>query len=226
MSDPLKIALVGATGLIGQAFIRACVGRDDVALTAIARREVPLPDGARMHVRLAETSAWPDVLTDIAPDILVCALGSTWKKSGKDADAFRAIDHDLVVATGRAAHDAGASRMITVSSVGADAASRSFYLRTKGMAEDALGKIGFQRLDILRPGLLRGARSNDPRLGERLAIIASPITDLMLHGKARKFRSVRDAEVAEAALALAMTKAAGRFVHDNDAIHRAAMRLR
>ena len=218
--------MIGATGLIGRAFMQSCVGRDDIDLVAIARNETPLPHGARMHLRLAQTDQWRDVIAEVQPDVLVCALGSTWKKSGKDENTFRSVDHDLVIESARAAHDAGTTHMVTVSAVGADARSKSFYMRTKGEAEAALSKVGFKRLDILQPGLLRGARSNDRRAGERAAIIASPLTDLMLQGKFRRFRSIADTEVADAALELALTKAAGRFTHDNDGIHRAAMRLR
>ena len=116
-------------------------------------------------------------------------------------------------------------RMIAVSSVGADRASKTFYLRVKGEVGRDLAKGGFKRLDILRPGLLKGQRSSDRRLGERAAIIASPVADLLLHGKFRQYRSIPAQVVAEGILALALKTTQGRFVHDNDAIRRAARGL-
>jgi hypothetical protein len=86
-------------------------------------------------------------------------------------------------------------------------------------------KLRFRRLDILRPGLLRGARANDPRPLERLAMLASPLADLLLQGDRKRYRSIDARSVAAAALQLAREKAAGRFVHENDAILRAARRL-
>ena len=55
--------------------------------------------------------------------------------------------------------------------------SKAFYLRVKGEVEAALTKLKFRRLDILRPGLLRGRRSDDRRPLERLAMLASPLSD-------------------------------------------------
>lgn len=222
MSNPLRIAIVGATGLIGRTLIERSVGREDIRILAIARREMKLPVGARMEMILADPAEWGSVLAETKPDVLVSALGTTWAKAGKDERAFRAVDQELVLNTARAARENGVTRMIAVSSVGADTAAKNFYLRVKGEVERDLLKLGFDRLDILRPGLLRGARENDRRLGERLGIALSPLLDLALHGKYRKFRSVSADMVADGILALARRKPAGKFVHDGDGIARAA----
>lgn len=225
MSEPMRIALVGATGLIGHSLIELVSGREDVRLAGIARRETTLPKGARMEMFIADPDRWGDVIADLRPEVLVCALGTTWKKAGKNEAAFRAVDHDLVLQTARAAAECGVERMVSISSVGADAQAKNFYLRVKGETERGLMKIGFSRLDILRPGLLRGQRSGDRRALERLGILFSPVTDLFLRGKARQYRSVSAETVAEAVLALALRKAAGKFKHDNDGISRAARSL-
>jgi hypothetical protein len=83
----------------------------------------------------------------------------------------------------------------------------------------------FHRLDMLRPGLLRGPRSRDRRPGERLAIVFSPILDLFLAGERRRLRSIDARRVAHAALQAAREKAQGTFVHENDAIARLERRL-
>ncbi|WP_284124764.1 NAD(P)H-binding protein [Parerythrobacter aestuarii] len=225
MPKPVRIALVGATGLVGQEVLRLAVGREDLRIIGIARREVPLPPGARMEVFVAEPTKWGDVLEAVKPDALICALGTTIKQVGGDQDAFKAVDLDLVVDSAKAAKVAGVDRMVAISSVGADRHSKNFYLRVKGEAETQLSKVGLTRLDILRPGLLKGRRTGDNRTGEGLAKIASPITDLLLHGQMRKFRSIKAEIVAQAALALAMRRTRGRYSHDNDAIHRAASML-
>lgn len=225
MSNALSIAIVGATGLIGRTLIERSVGREDVRLLAVARREMKLPVGAKMEMVVADPQEWGTVFDRVRPDVLVSALGTTWSKVGKDEAAFRAVDQHLVLDTAQAAKASGVTRMIAVSSVGADAASKNFYLRVKGEVERDLMKSGFDRLDILRPGLLRGSRQNDPRLAESLGAIVSPVMDLMLQGKYRKYRSVTAEIAADCILALALKKAAGRFVHDSDGIARAAHSL-
>ena len=119
----------------------------------------------------------------------------------------------------------GIGHMIMVSSVGADRASRNFYLRVKGETEDALAKVGLARLDILRPGLIRGPRQ-ERRPAEHIARLASPLTDLLLHGGFRRYRSMKADTLADAVFALAREKARGRFVHEYDAIRYAIRRAR
>ncbi|MFZ1742008.1 MAG: NAD(P)H-binding protein [Pontixanthobacter sp.] len=224
MSKPLRVAIVGATGLIGRSIIEQALGREDIRLLAIARREIKLPKGSAMEMVVASPGKWGDVLARVKPQVLVNALGTTIKKVGSE-DAFRAVDQQLVVQTARAALENGVTRMISVSSVGADAYSKNFYLKVKGEVERDLLKIGFGRLDILRPGLLRGERLDDPRLAERTGMILSPLADLMMHGKFRKYRSISAKQIADAILALSMRKAAGKFFHEHDALIRAAHSL-
>ncbi|MBX7513236.1 NAD(P)H-binding protein [Qipengyuania sp. GH38] len=223
--DALRLCLIGATGLIGGKVMEESIGREDVRLSAIARREAKLPRGIRMELFVAEPAKWGEVLEAIRPKAVICALGTTWKKAGEDEDAFRAVDQHLVLDTARAAREQGVDRFIAISSVGADTASKNFYLRVKGETERELTKLRFNRLDILRPGLLRGKRENDRRIGERIGIAAAPVANLLLHGKYRQYRAIEAETVAQAAIALAKSAARGRFVHDNDGIIRAAKRL-
>lgn len=226
MSEPLRLTLVGATGLVGGEAIAAAVGRANIRLNAVTRREIAFPPGARMEAVLAEPPEWPSAIAATVPQVFACALGTTWRQAGKSEDAFRAVDQRLVLDSARAAHAAGATRAVLVSSTGADRHAKPFYLRVKGEVEQAMAEIGFARLDILRPGLLRGARGGDRRILERFGILASPLTDLLLHGQYRRYRSVPARMVAEAMLELAGETARGRFTHDNDAIRRVALRFR
>lgn len=223
MSKPIRIVLVGATGLIGMTLIRMAVHRPDIRIIAVSRREIALPPGARMEVLIADPENWDDAIAAANADVLVCALGTTWKKAGKDEAAFRAVDQDLVVACGRAAKAAGIRQMIAISSVGADAMAKNFYLKVKGETEQLLGKIGLQRLDVIRPGLLRGPRE-ELRPAERIGMIVSPLIDLVLHGEYRRYRSVHAETIVDAILGLIREKMAGRFVFEHDGILRAARR--
>lgn len=225
MSETIRIALVGSTGLIGRTIMQTCVGREDLRLTAIARREAKLPEGARMEMFVAEPAQWGEVIEAVRPRAIICALGTTMKKAGGDEAAFRAVDQYLVMQVAEAARKHDVERFVHVSSIGADFASKNFYLRVKGEVERDLTKLRFGRLDILRPGLLLGSREGDMRPAERLGILAAPIANLVLHGSYRQYRGVSAKTVADAALALAKRNARGRFVHDHDAILRAAKSL-
>ncbi len=222
MSDPVRILLLGGSGLVGRCVLEQAVGRGNVRLVGLARREVALPPGARMEVHLAPVAGWAQEVATIAPSHVICALGTTIRKERGDQAAFVAVDRDLVLEVARLAKAAGARGFAVVSSVGADPAAKSFYLRTKGEMEAGLARIGFDRLDVLRPGLLRGARSGDARPLERIAGIVAPLADLVLLGEQRRYRSIRAVDVAAAALQAVCEKAAGRFVHQHDGIARLA----
>ncbi len=225
MSDLCRrICLVGGNGLIGKAFIKASIGCENIRLVALSRREFSLPDAARMEIIVADSDGWHEAIIQIAPNVVVCALGTTRAKTGGDEAAFRAIDHDFVVQIAKSAKDAGARHFILISSIGANANAQNFYLRVKGEVEAAVSKLGIARVDIIQPGLLRGKRE-ERRIWECLAMQISPLFNLLLFGKYRQYRAISAAMVAKAIIGLTREKAAGKFFHTYDSIIRAANRV-
>ncbi|QJQ33296.1 NAD-dependent dehydratase [Sphingomonas lacunae] len=209
MTDML---LIGATGMVGSAVIAEAGG---APLHVLARHSPPGVDVSRVTISPSED--WPAAIATLAPRILISALGTTIAQAGSQA-AFRAVDHDLVLTAAGAARAAGTRHMIAVSSVGASAASRNFYLSTKGQVEDELAALGFDRVDLLRPGLLMGDRQGPRRTGEAMAMLLAPLTDALMQGPLRRYRSVRASAVARAILTLAATGGTGVHVHEHDAI--------
>jgi uncharacterized protein YbjT (DUF2867 family) len=114
--------------------------------------------------------------------------------------AFRAVDHDAVLAFASAAKKAGVQRFLVVTALGSDARSRVFYNRVKGETEEALKAMGFESLVILQPSLLLGERA-ESRPGERAAIIASRVLAPLLRPLAS--RPIEARTVARAMVALA-----------------------
>lgn len=205
--------IVGATGMVGRAVIDHF---GSAPVTVLARRAV---EGLASHHRelVAPSEGWGDIIAAERPAVLISCLGTTIRQAGSQA-AFRAVDHDLVLAAARGARAGGVRHLIAVSSVGAAARSGNFYLRTKGETEDDLAALGFDRLDLLRPGLLRGDRPGPQRLAEGLATIAAPLTDALLHGSFRRYRSISADSVAAAIVRLAGLAGSGVYIHENDAI--------
>ena len=146
-------------------------------------------------------------------DACVCALGTTIRQAGS-REAFLAVDRDLVIRVATIARTLGATRMVLVSSVGASAQSDNFYLRVKGETERALGELGFERLDLLRPGLLLGERS-EKRAAEQWGQRLAPLFNPLLRGALRRYRAIAAADVAAAAVAVLSQGAGGRHVHEN-----------
>lgn len=224
VQDKRRILLIGATGLIGRSVIARTPDMPEIALQGLARREMTFPEGTRMELVLADSEDWGGVIATLAPDAIICALGTTRSKAGGN-EAFREVDYDLTLAVARAAKDAEICSFVCISSVGADTASRSFYLRTKAEVERDLKALRFTRLDVLRPGLLRGSRQADMRPLEGFGRMLAPLTDLFLQGERVKYRSIKAETVAAAALQCTAEKPAGQFVHEYEAINRLAYRF-
>lgn len=164
------VMVAGATGLVGREVLAALsADRRLRAIHVIGRRAPDLQD-ARIDFHPVDFAQLP-VLPPV--DALYIALGTTIKVAGSRA-AFRAVDHDAVLAVARQARQAGATRLAVVSAMGADAHSRVFYNQVKGETEQALRTLGFDTLVIARPSLLDGNRAalaQAPRLGERLGLL-------------------------------------------------------
>lgn len=203
-----SIVMIGATGLIG-GMTAELLSRNGHEVHSLARR----PAGLRGEI-VASAREWPRIVRGLRGDVGLSAIGTTMRIAGSEA-AFCSVDFDIAVSFAAAARDAGIRHMITISSVGANPGSRNFYLRTKGEMESALEALGFDRLDVLRPGLLRGERGPERRLGERLGILASGVVDPLLRGRLAKYASI-DARIVAAAIAeVARAETPGLFVHHN-----------
>ncbi len=208
----MRIAVIGATGLVGSRLVPLLREHDVLLLT---RR----PSGFRgVEERVAQAQDWPAILVGERLDAAVSAIGSTWRKAGSWA-VFEQVDRFTVVDFAKAALAAGAKQMLSVSSVGADPKSVAEYLALKGRVDDDLSGLGFERVDLLRPGLLRGPRGGDRRLKERLGIALSPLTNLFLRDR---FAAIDAVQVAKAAAALLGAGERGTFVHENREIRRLA----
>jgi uncharacterized protein YbjT (DUF2867 family) len=106
----------------------------------------------------------------------------------------------------------GARQFILVSSAGAG--GPGFYLQTKGAAEDAVRNLGFDRVDLIRPGFLLGQRAERrvwEAIGQRLFAWLSPV----LVGSLSRYGAIGADTVADAIVALAGREGAGVYVHHN-----------
>ncbi len=208
--------IAGASGLIGQQAAEA-LARTGAEVHAILRRKsVHLSANIIQHTGASDR--WPTAVAKLGCDVAISCLGTTMRLAGSQ-EAFRAVDHDLVLAFAKAARNSGARHMICVSSVGAMPASSSFYLRTKAATEESLRALEFDRLDILRPGLLTGGSRAQSRPGESIGIMLAPITDVLMFGPLSKYRSTPSVNVAKAIARLAGSEGHGQFIHENSSIN-------
>jgi uncharacterized protein YbjT (DUF2867 family) len=205
--------VLGASGLVGGFCLKALVDDPDYTrVLTFGRRELPSQmTRAKVTQRVADLGSLSAEDFHGAQDVF-SALGTTIRKAGSEA-AFRHVDLELPLRAAQVALQAEAEQFVVVSSVGADPASKNFYLRTKGELEQELVKLPFRALHILRPSLLTGKRQ-EFRLGESLAITAAPLLDLLTLGRLRRYHSIKAEAVGKAMEGAAKQGKSGVFVYE------------
>lgn len=197
MKQQTKTALLlGATGLVGGHLLRQLLENPHYdRVVTLSRRPVDL-----QHPKLTQAILdfdHPDASL-IKGDDLYCALGTTLKKAGSKEAQYR-IDCTYPAEIGRLAKQNGTQQFLLVSSVGADARSSNFYLKTKGELEEKIRDLGFGHFVAARPSFLLGERS-EFRPGEKIGIgIARLLAPLI----PRRYRGIEAEKVARALIRLA-----------------------
>jgi len=204
------IAMIGGTGLVGRKLARRLAAWDDVRLTSFVRREPAAPYERSVDFE-GLLHGGGDLLDVERVDVAISCLGTTMKAAGSKG-AFRRVDYDYVYAFARAMRRLGARQFILVSSVGASRRSSSYYLALKAQIESAVRRMGFERVDIVRPGLLIGRRV-ELRPAERMAMTMAALLKPVLRGRAGRYRAIEATKVAAAIDALAGQERTGSFIH-------------
>ena len=149
--------LLGASGLVGGYCLQTLLADSQYArIVLLGRRELV----AARHPRLTQKLVDFDALTqsDFADaDEVFCALGTTMRKAGSE-QGFHRVDVDYPLSAAKLSRQAGVTQFLLVSSVGADAVAKNFYLKTKGELEQEIDKQGFKAFHVFRPSLLLGKR--------------------------------------------------------------------
>jgi uncharacterized protein YbjT (DUF2867 family) len=185
-SDRPSVIVAGSTGLVGRELIKRLLGDKQTGMVhALMRREPPnFAESRRLLKHVVDFTQLPPL--PVAHECYI-ALGTTIKDAGSET-AFRAVDLDAVRAVAEAARTAGVLRLALVSALGANAESTVFYNRIKGLAEEAVAGLGFERVVIARPSLLVGNRD---AIGQRmrpmervvLAVRGGPCVGAQLAGR-------------------------------------------
>lgn len=177
MASPMKLLLVGATGLVGRHVLTLALADPRVeAVIAPTRRALTA------HPKLCNPQVDFDRLPQDADwwqaDAVICALGTTMRTAGSE-EAFRRVDFNYPLTVARLARAHGTPTYVLNSAIGANASSRFFYNRVKGELEQALTGQGFESLTFVRPGVIGGHR-DELRLGERMMVMGLTLTGPLL----------------------------------------------
>ncbi len=193
-----KTAVVfGATGLVGETLVNLLISNEDYAkIIQVIRKESNDVHPKVQSIVLADYSKLHQYKIMLAADDFFCCVGTTIKKAGSK-EAFKNVDLKIPEYIAHLAEELSVPNLVIVSSIGANAASGNFYLRTKGEMEASVKSIYHGNLKFMRPSLLIGNRK-EFRFTERISVIMMKLLDWTMVGPLRKYRGIHVSKVAAA----------------------------
>ena len=221
MTHHTNVVIAGASGVVGRRALHYLLEFDDVGgVVALGRRTLPTQHD-KLVSRVVDLRNKTATAAEIADGtaVAICCLGTTLNTAGSK-EAFRAVDHDAVVTFAEAAREKGAQRFVLVSAVGANPRARNFYLRTKGETEEALARLDFAQLTVLRPSFIddQGAREEYRPLERVTLPIARAVFALI--GTSRRYAPVSADTIGKAVVRLAFDDTLERVrVVESEALH-------
>jgi uncharacterized protein YbjT (DUF2867 family) len=166
--NPVKILLLGATGMIGQGVLRECLRDPEVRLVQTVGRT---PTGVQ-HPKLKEI-VQPDLFHYAAIEQQLSGFDACFfclgvASAGMSEGRYCRLTYELTLAAAETlAHLTPQMTFIYVSGSGADGSERDrlMWARVKGKTENALLRLPFKAAYMFRPGFiepLHGIQSRTP----------------------------------------------------------------
>lgn len=189
-----KAIVIGSTGMVGSELVKQLVMSSEYSeVVSLVRRRSGFSH-PRLNEQLIDFDKPEEYKKLIDGDVLFSALGTT-RANAKSKDAQYRVDFEYQFEVAKIAAARGVKHFVLVSSAGAKAASGNFYLRMKGQLDDAVQTLGFETVQIIRPGQLDGNRA-ERRTGEKISLAIMYFINSI--GLFRKYRPIQAAEVARA----------------------------
>ncbi len=200
MADNGKLATVfGGSGFVGRYIVWSLAKRGYRVRAAVRRPDLaghlqPMGVVGQIHAVQANLRFADSVVRAVeGADVVINAVGIL---APTGAQTFEAVHAEGARRVAKAAREAGATRLVHISAIGADKSSNAQYARTKAEGEDAV-LAEFPSAIILRPSIVFGA---EDQFFNRFAALARISPALPLIGGGRtKFQPVFVGDLGQAA---------------------------
>jgi NADH dehydrogenase len=157
LSERRTVTVFGGTGFLGRHVVGHLLGRDFTARIA-ARHAKPgdtiikHSDG-RVEATRADIHNEKSITSAVADAFAVVNVVSLYVEQGPDT--FRSVHVEAASRLARRSRAMGVARFVHVSGIGANAASASSYIRSRGEGEQAV-RVAFPQAAIVRPSVMFG----------------------------------------------------------------------
>ncbi len=192
-----KAILFGASGFVGSYLLQDLLNNAAYEkVTAVVRKNLNI-NHPKLKTLIGDYSTLPTLKDNIDADEIFIALGTTKNKT-PDKKEYYQIDHDYPVLAAKLAKEKGAGAVFIVSSVGANANSNIFYLKTKGETERDILALNFEHTHIFRPGMIMGKRKENRTLEKLFLKIWPAINAILIGNKLKNYRGIDAKDIARA----------------------------
>lgn len=196
MSNKAQTAVVfGSTGLVGSFVLSLLQNDDRYSKIFVFNRSKRLINSPKTEQIRTDFSNLPAQLEGISANHIFCCVGTTIKKAGSQKE-FEKIDYQIPVEVAKAIKSK-TSKLILVSSLGADKNSSGFYLRIKGRMEESVKELIGERFYAVRPSFLLGDRT-EKRPAEWLMKHVFNALSFLFIGPLKKYKAIPANQVAKA----------------------------
>ena len=201
--------VIGATGLVGSHVVKQLLDDDSYGLVKVFTRRSLGDSNPKLKEYICDFDQLDQIKNVITGDVLFSAMGTTLKQAGSKEQQYK-VDYTYQYEFAKIAAQNGVKQYILVSSMSANAQSKAFYLRIKGELEEAIQKLSFENICILRPSGLMGERPTK-RKREELGIAVINSIVKFIPGL-RKYRGIEGLIVAKAMINLSKQSMADRVL--------------
>ena len=207
--------IIGATGVVGRVILNEILsGEYYDRIYILGRSSISkLPDEERLTKIIIDFENINFDTSILENADVFASLGTTIKIAGSKENQ-RKIDVDYTVNFANLCEGKVRSFNV-VSAIGANSKSKSFYTSLKGELEDRLKELNLGVLRIFQPSLLISKRE-DKRFFEGLFIKISPIFQILLKGKMKKYSPIEASLLVKVIVRFATeNKGAGTYTYNN-----------
>jgi len=205
--------IAGASGLVGKSLVEQLLADNQYENIVIVTRKPIGIKNPKLTEQIIDFESIELLKLNMAIDDVFCALGTTIKTAGSQ-QAFYKVDFTYVVNLGKWCAANNAQRFLIVSAMGAATKSGIFYNRVKGEMEGAVSKLSISQIQVFRPSLLMGNRS-EKRSGEKLAQFLMGSLGFLFVGKLLNYKGIHADVVAKSMIVKAKQEVLGYTIYES-----------
>ena len=198
----MKTALIfGSSGLVGKNLLNQIIHNSNYSKVKIFVRSSLEISDQKVEIINTDFKDLQKIKNLIIGDDCFFCIGTT-KKNSPDKNEYRRVELDLPKKIAQISKSNDIKSFIYVSSGFADPKNSGDYLKYKGLVEEEIKSLNFEKIGILRPSFLLGNRKEN-RVGEKIGIFIFKLLSPIFVGPIKKMKPIHSEKVAKAMIKIA-----------------------